>query len=159
MFRGFTTIALLAALAGCGDGRGGAQGSEDMPALHRVVAFANCCRVPVPFDASATLPGNLIDSEVLVIERPGLRVKLDYFRQSGGSAPPARAEGAVRIDGVRAVLRDVAGPEGARVLQLDAVLPKSGSPPAAGWLDARAECASEANCAAARTILMGLRWM
>jgi hypothetical protein len=131
-----------------------------MPAQHRAIAFSTCCRVPVPLDATATLPGNLIDTEIMAIERPGLRIKLEYARFGDpGSAASAAMKSKVRIDGVPAVIRSGPAVGTGRVLLLTATLPAATERPAGGELTARAECATAAECDAARRILLGLRWI
>jgi hypothetical protein len=165
-------VALLA--SGCGDAPDGSErrspaeppratAAEGPPLSSgfRTVAFSDCCIVPVPKDASATLPGNLIDNEIMIIERDGLRVKLEYWRQ-GEPALSAAEPGAsvVGVDGAEAVLLDTAsGKEGERRVRLSASVPRAASAGTMGSaLDAEAVCTGVDNCTVVRALFGAIRW-
>jgi len=154
----------LAAVSACGappSKTGEADGDAPMPSGHRAVAFSTCCRVPVPFDATAALPGNLVDSEIMQIERPGLAMKFEYVRAGEPERPLVEGSRSdVTIDGVPAVLRLLPPKGPQRILHLSLALPAEGSvQPMGRALTVRAQCTSDADCAAAKQIIEGLRWL
>jgi hypothetical protein len=132
-----------------------------LPSGFRTVAFSDCCIVPVPKDASATLPGNLIDNEIMIIERDGLRVKLEYWRQGQPALSAAEpAASVIRVDGSEAVLLDTAsGKEGERRVRFSASVPRAASVGTMGSaLDAEAVCTGVDNCTVVRALFGAIRW-
>lgn len=89
----YLTLMAALALQGCsGQPRGSSDRTREPLAGYRYIGWSDCCRVPSPFDASVTIPGNVIDTEVMEISSPTGSVRLELVGEGQERSAPPFAE-------------------------------------------------------------------